>query len=94
MIESKDVMKIAKLSRLMLTEAEEDLYAGQLNGILVYVEKLKELETAGIAPTSHVLDLQNVMREDRTTACLPVEEALMNAPDSKDGFYRVPRIIE
>ncbi len=94
MIESKDVMKIAELSRLALSDQEVGLYAGQLNGILQYVEKLKELSTAGIEPTSHVLDLQNVMREDKTTTCLPVEDALMNAPDPKDGFYRVPRIIE
>ena len=94
MIERKDVMNIAKLSRLSLTDEEVGLYSSQLNGILQYVEKLKELETGGIEPTSHVLDLQNVMREDKAAACFPVEDALRNAPDPKDGFYRVPRIIE
>ena len=94
MIERKDVMNIAKLSRLSLMDEEVGLYSSQLNGILQYVEKLKELETGGIEPTSHVLDLQNVMREDKTSVCFPVEDALRNAPDPKDGFYRVPRIIE
>lgn len=94
MIESKDVMKIAELSRLTLTGEEVRLYSSQLNGILQYVEKLKELETGGTEPTSHVLDLRNVTREDRATASLPVEDVLRNAPDSKDGFYRVPRILE
>lgn len=94
MIENKDVMNIARLSRLTLSDEEAGLYSNQLNGILQYVEQLKELDTTGIEPTSHVLDLQNVMREDKTSACLPVEDALMNAPDPKDGFYRVPRILE
>ena len=94
MIENKDVMNIARLSRLTLSDEEAGLYSNQLNGILQYVEQLKELDTTGIEPTSHVLDLQNVMREDRTSACLTAEDALMNAPDPKDGFYRVPRILE
>ncbi len=94
MIENKDVMNIAKLSRLALTDEEVKLYSSQLNGILQYVEKLKELDTEGIDPTSHVLDLRNVMREDKAVPSLPVEDVLKNAPDRKDGFYRVPRIIE
>ena len=94
MIERKDVMNIAKLSRLSLTDEEVGLYSSQLNGILQYVEKLKELDTEGIDPTSHVLDLRNVMREDKAVPSLPVEDVLKNAPDRKDGFYRVPRIIE
>ena len=94
MIESKDVLRIAALSRLALTGEEVTLYSGQLSAILDHIEKLKELDIQGVEPTSHVLDLRNVMREDRPAACLPVEEVLENAPDRKDGFYRVPRIIE
>ncbi len=93
-IDIKEVTHIAKLARLSLTGAELELYSTQLSGILGYVEKLKELDTGGIEPTSHVLDLKNVMREDRVRPSLPEDEVLANAPDRKDGFYRVPRIIE
>ena len=94
MIENKDVLNIARLSRLVLTDEEVKLYSNQLSAILQHVEKLKELDTAGVNPTSHVLDLGNVMREDETAPSLPVAEALGNCPDPKGGFYRVPRIIE
>ncbi|MDA8387339.1 MAG: Asp-tRNA(Asn)/Glu-tRNA(Gln) amidotransferase subunit GatC [Nitrospiraceae bacterium] len=94
MIDSGDVLKIAALSRLALTGEEVRLYSGQLSAILEHVGKLKELDIQGVAPTSHVLDLRNVMREDRTSPCLPAEDVLANAPDREGDFYRVPRIIE
>ncbi len=94
MIENSDVLKIAGLSRLALTEEEVTLYSNQLSAILEHIEKLKELDTRDVGPTSHVLDIQNVMREDRTASSLAVDEALGNCPDPKDGFYRVPRILE
>ena len=87
-------MKIAALSRLALTDEEVELYSGQLSAILEHIEKLKELDIQGVEPTSHVLDLHNVMREDRTVQCLSAEDVLSNAPDRKDGFYRVPKILE
>ncbi len=88
------MLKIAGLSRLALTEEEVKLYSNQLSAILQHIEKLKELDTRDVGPTSHVLDIRNVMREDLTAPSLPVDDALGNCPDPKGGFYRVPRIIE
>ncbi len=85
---------LSGLARLSLSEEEKALYEGQLNSILSYVEKLNELDTSGVEPTSHVISLHNVDREDAPRPSLTREEALMNAPDSTDRFYRVPKIIE
>ncbi len=94
MIEKKQVEHIANLSRLRLTEEEIKTFGGQLDGILKYVEKLNELDTKDIEPTSHVIDLVNVMREDAPRPSLPLEEAVGNAPAETGNLYRVPRIIE
>ncbi len=85
---------IAKLSRLALSENEADTFSGQLNSIIEYVEQLNKLDTGAVDPTSHVLPLKNVMRDDIPAASLPREEALKNAPDATEKFYRVPKIIE
>jgi len=85
---------IAKLARLHVSEEEKETFGVQLNGILGYVEKLNELDTKDVEPTSHVLSLSNVMRDDIRRDSLPREEALANAPDPTDKFYRVPKIIE
>lgn len=92
---SKEMVKhIAMLSRLEFQENEIELYGEQLSRILDYVDKLNEVNTEGVEPTSHVLSLNNVFREDIVKASLPREEALRNAPDSTDKFFRVPKIIE
>ena len=85
---------LARLARLTLTEEEKTLYREQLLGILRYMETLNELDTTGIEPTSHVISLRNVMREDSAKPSLKREDALGNAPDRTDAFYRVPKIIE
>ena len=89
-----DVEHIAHLARLSLAEEDREKFGEQLSGILAYVEKLKELDTEGIEPTSHVLAIGNVMREDITRPSLPKNDALVNAPERADDFYRVPKIIE
>jgi aspartyl-tRNA(Asn)/glutamyl-tRNA(Gln) amidotransferase subunit C len=89
-----DVEHIAHLAKLRLSEEEEDTFGAQLSSILAYVEKLNELDTSGAEPTSHVLAMSNVMREDILRPSLPTDEALLNAPDRTDNFYRVPKIIE
>lgn len=89
-----DVAHIAKLSRLSLSAEELDTFGAQLRTIIAYVEQLDRLDTAGVEPTSHVLPLRNVMRDDRPAPSLPRDEALGNAPDSTEKFYRVPKIIE
>lgn len=89
-----DVEHIALLARLSLTEEERERFGSQLSSILSYVGKLNEIDTSGIEPTSHVLEMKNIMREDELRSSLPVEDALMNAPDRSGNFYRVPKIIE
>lgn len=88
-----EVSHIALLARLSLTQEEKERFSIQLSNILSYMEKLNELDTSNIAPTSHVLPLKNVFREDRIEPSSS-EDALKNAPDRMDNFFRVPRIIE
>ena len=87
------VRQVAALARLTLAETEVELFTRQLNDILNYVEKLNELETADVPPMAHVLDLHNVFRKDEVRDCLPLEEALANAPDQQRNSFAVPKII-
>lgn len=89
-----DVEHISHLARLRLVKEEKEKFAAQLSGILGYVAKLNELDTSGVEPTSHVLAMGNVTREDASRASLSADEALANAPERADDFYRVPKIIE
>lgn len=85
---------IAHLARLSLTDAERETFGRQLDDILSYVEQLGSLDTSGVEPTSHVVEIGNVLREDLVRPSLTQDEALGNAPDRSDKFYRVPKIIE
>ena len=93
-ISIEEIEHIASLARLSLTEKEKQLFGSQLSSILDYMEKLNELDTRNIEPTSHVLPLSNVMRNDVPGPSIPREDALMNAPDHTEKFFRVPKIIE
>ena len=93
-ISKEEIEHIAVLARLSLSDEEKGLFGPQLSGILDYMEKLNELDTEGIEPTSHVIALSNVMRDDTGKDSIPREDALMNAPSHTDEFYRVPKIIE
>jgi aspartyl-tRNA(Asn)/glutamyl-tRNA(Gln) amidotransferase subunit C len=93
-ITKQEVEHVAKLARLELSEQDKDRLTDQLSNILTYVEKLNELDTKGVEPTSHVLDISNVMRDDRPGESLLQERALSNAPDKAAGHYKVPKIIE
>ncbi len=90
----EEIEHIATLARLSLSEEEKELFGSQLSSVLDYMEKLNELDTKDIEPTSHVLTLSNVMRDDTPRPSIPKEDALMNAPDHTEKFYRVPKIIE
>lgn len=94
MITREDVLKAAELARLALTDKETELYTGQMQRILGYVEKLSELDTTGVEPTAWTAVEEGVMREDRVVASLPREEALENAPVTERGCFKVPQIIE
>jgi len=88
------VRRVAELARLDLAPGEESLLTGQLNAILEYMDQLGEVDTTGIEPTSHVLPLTNVMRDDLVHDCLSNAEALANAPAADQGHFAVPKILE
>jgi aspartyl-tRNA(Asn)/glutamyl-tRNA(Gln) amidotransferase subunit C len=89
-ISRDDVLHVAHLARLALREDEIERLQEQLNAILDAVGKVSELDLAYVPPTSHPLALVNVFAPDEPTPCLPVEEALANAPEREDDFFRVP----
>ncbi|MGH7274694.1 MAG: Asp-tRNA(Asn)/Glu-tRNA(Gln) amidotransferase subunit GatC [Nitrospiria bacterium] len=93
-ITTEQVEHVARLARLAISEREKDLFTRQLGEILTYIEKLKELDTSKVDPTSHVLPIKNIFREDEVRPSLPREEILKNAPDRTEEFFRVPKIIE
>jgi len=93
-ISKQEVEHVARLARLELAESEKDKLIDQLSNILTYVETLNELETKGVEPTSHVLDIKNVMRDDVSAPSLSQEQALANAPEKAAGHFKVPKIIE
>jgi aspartyl-tRNA(Asn)/glutamyl-tRNA(Gln) amidotransferase subunit C len=89
-IDRKQLLHVARLARLALTEEEVARLGAQLNAILEAVGKVAELDLEGVEPTAHPLELLNVWAEDEPRPSLPVEEALANAPDREAGFFRVP----
>ncbi|MGG4035120.1 Asp-tRNA(Asn)/Glu-tRNA(Gln) amidotransferase subunit GatC [Paenibacillus cisolokensis] len=90
----KDVEHVADLARLELSDQEKALFTEQLNAILKYAEKLGELDTDDVEPTSHVLPLADVMRDDEVRESLPLEAVMRNAPDEEDGQFKVPAVLE
>ena len=89
-----DVEHVARLARLELNEDEKTIFAGQISAILGYVEKLKELDTDGIIPTSHAVPMENAFREDVERMPIGVDKALSNAPQRSGSFFNVPQVIE
>ena len=89
-ISRDEVIHVARLARLALTDEEIERLGAQLSAILEAVGKVSELDLEGVEPTAHPLDLVNVWAEDEPRESLPVEEALANAPDREQGFFKVP----
>ncbi|MGZ9587316.1 Asp-tRNA(Asn)/Glu-tRNA(Gln) amidotransferase subunit GatC [Paenibacillus marinisediminis] len=89
-----NVEHVAKLARLQLSEQEKEQFLGQLNAILEYADKLNELNTDDVPPTSHVLPIRNVMRDDTVQESLAIEQVMANAPEEEDGHFRVPAVLE
>jgi aspartyl-tRNA(Asn)/glutamyl-tRNA(Gln) amidotransferase subunit C len=89
-ISQDEVLHVARLARLALTDDEVERLGAQLNAILEAVGKVAELDLEGVEPTAHPLELVNVWADDEPKDSLPVEEALANAPDHEGGFFRVP----
>ena len=94
-LEPKDVDRIATLARLTLTPDERLQFARQLNDVLRFVEQIRQVDTTGIAPTSHPLPADAAWREDVPHTSLPNADALANAPDAnrEAGLFRVPKVI-
>ncbi|HWO16600.1 MAG TPA: Asp-tRNA(Asn)/Glu-tRNA(Gln) amidotransferase subunit GatC [Solirubrobacterales bacterium] len=90
MIDREQVLHVARLSRLRLTDAEVERMAGELSGILEHVDRIAGLELEGVPPTSHVVELENVLRADVPRPSWPREKILEPAPDPVDGAFRVP----
>jgi len=93
MISERDVEYVAWLARLELSAEEKERFTRQLGQVLEHAEKIKSLSTEDVEPTSHVIPLRNVMRDDVVEAGLSQEEALSNAPRREGGYFVVPRII-
>jgi aspartyl-tRNA(Asn)/glutamyl-tRNA(Gln) amidotransferase subunit C len=90
MIDRDQVLHVARLARLRLSDDEVDAMVEELPKILDHIEKMEELDLEGVEPTSHVVELENVLREDVPRPSLPVETALEHAPDPQPGGFGVP----
>jgi aspartyl-tRNA(Asn)/glutamyl-tRNA(Gln) amidotransferase subunit C len=89
-IDRDQVLHVARLARLELTEPELERMAGELSGILDHVERMNELDLEDTEPTSHVVELENVLRPDEPRPSWPRERILEPAPDPDEGAFRVP----
>ncbi len=90
MIDREQVLYVAKLARLKLSDDEVERMAGELSGILEHVDRMGKLDLEGVEPTSHVVELENVLRADEPWQSLPRDVALAPAPEPVDGAFRVP----
>lgn len=92
-ITKEDVLHVAKLARLTLSQEAMDKLPDQITTILDYVETLNQIDTSGVLPTSHAITLTNALRDDTPSGSLAREQALANAPEKEDGAFIVPSII-
>jgi aspartyl-tRNA(Asn)/glutamyl-tRNA(Gln) amidotransferase subunit C len=92
-ISRDDVAYLARLARLAVTEAELDIFAGQLDVILGSVARVSEVAAGDIPPTSHAVPMTNVFRPDEVVASLPQRDVLAGAPDVEEDKFKVPRIL-
>jgi aspartyl-tRNA(Asn)/glutamyl-tRNA(Gln) amidotransferase subunit C len=90
MIEREQVLHVARLARLRLSEEEVETMVGELSGILEHVDRIGNLDLEGVEPTSHVVALENVLRADEPWPSLPRDVALAQAPEPQDGAFRAP----
>lgn len=93
-LEKKDVEKVARLARLKITDEEATRYGAQLSNIIDFVEQLKEVDTDNVEPLASVVDIKLRLREDVVTDGGIQEDILANAPESLEGFFVVPKVVE
>ena len=89
-----DVKYVANLARIYLTPEEEKKFGSQLQHILGYIEKLRELDVSNVQPTAHAMPMVNVARRDDVRPPMPHEDAMRNAPAKANGLFLVPKIVE
>jgi aspartyl-tRNA(Asn)/glutamyl-tRNA(Gln) amidotransferase subunit C len=87
------VKDVARLARLALRGDQIERFTGQLEGILGYIAKIRQLDTKDVEPMAHALPLHNVLREDVAEAGMPLDKVLQNAPDTDGPFFKVPKVI-
>lgn len=92
-ISRDEVQHVAQLARLEFSEDDEEQMAEELSQMLDYVDKLNELDTSGVPPMSHVLDVTNVFREDDIESRIDQEQALEPAPEQEGGYFQVPKVV-
>jgi aspartyl-tRNA(Asn)/glutamyl-tRNA(Gln) amidotransferase subunit C len=90
----EEVLHVARLARLALTNEEVERFTHQLSSILDHAQQVSELATADVPPTSHAIPLRNVFRVDEVEPSLPQEKAISTAPEAEDGRFKVPKILE
>lgn len=90
MIDREQVLHVARLARLKLSEGEVETMVGELSGILEHVDRIGKLDLEGVEPTSHVVALENVLRPDQPRPSWPREVVLAQAPEPSEGAFRVP----
>lgn len=93
-IRSEQVEYVAHLARLQFSEEEKERFTSQLNDILLYMDKLGEVDTAGVEPMTHAIAQKNAFRDDGVGGSLAPEVSLANAPESRGGCFQVPKVIE
>ena len=93
-LKKDDINKVAHLARLELSSSEIDRLTTDMNNIIGYIDKLAELETDSVEPTSHAVPVTNAFREDKRKDYFTVEKGLSNAPDSENGSFKVPKVID
>jgi aspartyl-tRNA(Asn)/glutamyl-tRNA(Gln) amidotransferase subunit C len=93
-ITPEQVKQVASLARLEFSAAEEEVLTGQLDSILQYVDKLNQVDTSGVEPLAHAVDIVNAFRDDRVVNQPAPDSLLANAPEREKNFFKVPKIIE
>jgi aspartyl-tRNA(Asn)/glutamyl-tRNA(Gln) amidotransferase subunit C len=93
-ISSREVEYVAHLARLEISEKDREKFTAQLNDILLYIDKLNELDTKGVEPMSHAISVTNAFREDKVVDSIGTKQTLANAPDARGEFFRVPKVID
>ena len=93
-LDKATVAKIARLARIKVPDEDLDALAGELSKILDWIEQLNEVDTADVPPMTHVAAMKPKWRQDEVTGAAPRDDVVANAPEDRDGFFTVPKVLE